>query len=100
MCANLAQNVDKNQLATVLGVDPPAVGKSRFRIHTCHWRTIRNTHLPPVLGQSNTVQPTAIPLVPKQGFLGSYQGLKELETLFYPLLIGAIGLIILFDYGS
>jgi hypothetical protein len=53
-----------------------------------------------VLGQSNTVQPVAVPLVPKQGFLGSYQGLKELETLFYPLLIGAIGLIILFDYGS
>jgi hypothetical protein len=53
-----------------------------------------------VLGQSNTVQPVAVPLVPTQGFLGSYQGLKELETLFYPLLIGAIGLIILFDYGS
>ena len=52
------------------------------------------------LGRPATVQPSPVPLVPTQGFLGSNQGLKHLETLFYPLLIGAIGLIVLFDYGT
>lgn len=30
MCAGLAQHMDKQQLATLLGVDAPTVGKSEF----------------------------------------------------------------------
>jgi hypothetical protein len=45
-------------------------------------------------------QPKPIPLIPKQGFFGTYQGLKTLENAFYPLLIGAIALVVLFDYGT
>jgi hypothetical protein len=29
MCSSLAQNMDKHQLATILGVDTPTIGKSK-----------------------------------------------------------------------
>lgn len=29
MCSSLAQNMDKHQLATILGVDAPTIGKSK-----------------------------------------------------------------------
>jgi hypothetical protein len=51
-------------------------------------------------GNGMTAQPKPVPLIPQQGFLGSYQGLKSLENAFYPMLIGALGLIVLFDYGT
>lgn len=48
---------------------------------------------------ATTVKPTPVPLVPDGGFAGSYAGLRSIEGAFFPLLVGAIAVVVLFDYG-
>lgn len=77
LCTTLQANVDPEVIERLLG------------------SSTRQTAPP----KPTMVRPTPVPLVSEGGFAGSYAGLKSLEGAFFPLLVGAIAVVVLFDYG-